>query len=51
VIINPPAKIIELIGGIDEVICVGGRCHRRKGVLLFLEGFNGFLPGAHFLEK
>jgi hypothetical protein len=36
VIMNPPAKITELLGCIDEVICVEGRCHRRKGVLLFL---------------
>jgi hypothetical protein len=33
---NPPAKISELLGCIDEAICVGGRCHCQKGVLLFL---------------
>jgi hypothetical protein len=33
---NPPAKITELLGCIDEVICVGGRCHRQKGVMLLL---------------
>jgi hypothetical protein len=37
---NPPAEITErtrLLGCIDEeVVCVGGRCHRQKNVLLFL---------------
>jgi hypothetical protein len=33
---NQLAKITELLGCIDEVTCVGGRCHRRKGVLFFL---------------
>jgi hypothetical protein len=37
VIMNAPAKITELLGCIDEVPCVRGRCHcARKGVLLFL---------------
>jgi hypothetical protein len=39
---NPPAKITDLLGCIDEVICVGGRCHRQKGVLLFLSSCKNF---------
>jgi hypothetical protein len=33
---NPPAKLTKLLGCIDEVICVGGRCHCQKGVMLLL---------------
>jgi hypothetical protein len=35
VIMDTPTKIKELLNCIGEVMCVGGRCHRRKGVLLF----------------
>jgi hypothetical protein len=43
---NPPAKIKELLRCIDEVICVGGRCHRRKAVLLFFSRSNFKFLGA-----
>jgi hypothetical protein len=33
---NPPAKTIGVLGCIDEVICVGGSCHRQFVNLLFL---------------
>jgi hypothetical protein len=33
---NPTAKITELLGCIDEVICVGGRGHRRFTIFVVL---------------
>jgi hypothetical protein len=33
---NPTAKITELLGFIDEVICAGGRGHRRITIFLVL---------------
>jgi hypothetical protein len=33
---NPAAKITKLLGCIDEVICVGGRGHRRFTIFVVL---------------
>jgi hypothetical protein len=33
---NPPAKITELLGFIDGVICAGCRCHRRFTIFVAL---------------
>jgi hypothetical protein len=42
VILIPTAKAVALLDCIDEVICVGGSCHRRKGVLLFFSSCRNF---------
>jgi hypothetical protein len=39
---NPTAKGGKLLDCIDEVICVGGSCHGRKGVLLFFSSCRNF---------
>jgi hypothetical protein len=36
VLMNPTSKISELLGCIDEVICVGGRGHRRSTIFVVL---------------
>jgi hypothetical protein len=43
---NPTAKITELLGCIDEVICVGGRDHRQ--FLIFVVLFVSSSPGRNF---
>jgi hypothetical protein len=39
---NPTAKAVALLDCIDEVICVGGSCHRRQGVLFFFLSCRNF---------